>query len=104
MKKKKAPLVRRMKEFVKTSVVWGPLDHNLFFTIIFLNVYGIIMVYSASYNNSITKNYSYFMNNQLKNVIFGFVIMIVASYVITVLCGLVGAGFGFWLQWPLLRH
>ena len=29
MKKKKAPLVRRMKEFVKTSVVWGPLDHNL---------------------------------------------------------------------------
>ena len=81
MKKKKAPLVRRMKEFVKTSVVWGPLDHNLFFTIIFLNVYGIIMVYSASYNNSITKNYSYFMNNQLKNVIFGFVIMIVASYV-----------------------
>lgn len=39
------------------------------------------MVYSASYNNSITKNYSYFMNNQLKNVIFGFVIMIVASYV-----------------------
>ena len=70
-----------MKEFVKTSVVWGPLDHNLFFTIIFLNVYGIIMVYSASYNNSITKNYSYFMNNQLKNVIFGFVIMIVASYV-----------------------
>ena len=47
MKKKKAPLVRRMKEFVKTSVVWGPLDHNLFFTIIFLNVYGIIMVYSA---------------------------------------------------------
>ena len=81
MKKKKAPFVRRMKEFVKTSVVWGPLDHNLFFTIIFLNVYGIIMVYSASYNNSITKNYSYFMNNQLKNVIFGFVIMIVASYV-----------------------
>ena len=45
MKKKKAPLGRRMKEFVKTSVVWGPLDHNLFFTIIFLNVYGIIMVY-----------------------------------------------------------
>lgn len=81
MKKKKAPLGHRMKEFVKTSVVWGPLDHNLFFTIIFLNVYGIIMVYSASYNNSITKNYSYFMNNQLKNVIFGFVIMIVASYV-----------------------
>lgn len=81
MKKKKAPLGRRMKEFVKTSVVWGPFDHNLFFTIIFLNVYGIIMVYSASYNNSITKNYSYFMNNQLKNVIFGFVIMIVASYV-----------------------
>ena len=30
--KKKAPLVRRMKEVVKTeSVVWGPLDHNLFF-------------------------------------------------------------------------
>lgn len=81
MKKRKAPLGHRMKEFVKTSVVWGPLDHNLFFTIIFLNVYGIIMVYSASYNNSITKNYSYFMNNQLKNVIFGFVIMIVASYV-----------------------
>ena len=50
MKKKKAPLGHRMKEFVKTSVVWGPLDHNLFFTIIFLNVYGVIMVYSASYN------------------------------------------------------
>lgn len=81
MKKKKAPLGRRITEFVKTSVVWGPLDHNLFFTIIFLNVYGIIMVYSASYNNSITKNYSYFMNNQLKNVIIGFAIMIVASYI-----------------------
>ena len=78
MKKKKAPLGRRMKEFVKTSVVWGPLDHNLFFTIIFLNVYGIIMVYSASYNNSITKNYSYFMNNQLKNVIFGFIICVLS--------------------------
>ena len=37
MKKKKAPLVRRMKEFVKTSVVWGPLDHNLFFTIIYMS-------------------------------------------------------------------
>ena len=81
MKKKKASLVRRITEFLRTSVICGPLDHNLFFTIIFLNVYGIIMVYSASYNNSITKNYSYFMNNQLKNVIFGFVIMIVASYV-----------------------
>ena len=102
MKKKKAPLGRRMKEFVKTSVVWGPLDHNLFFTIIFLNVYGIIMVYSASYNNSITKNYSYFMNNQLKNVIFGFVIMIVASYVNY--HRIVRLGWGFWLQWPLLRH
>ena len=79
--KKKAPLVRRMKEVCETSVVWDRLIIILFFTIIFLNVYGIIMVYSASYNNSITKNYSYFMNNQLKNVIFGFVIMIVASYV-----------------------
>lgn len=81
MKKKKASLVRRITEFLRTSVICGPLDHNLFFTIIFLNVYGIIMVYSASYNNSITKNYSYFMNNQLKNVIFGFIIMIIASYI-----------------------
>ena len=29
MKKKKAPLGRRMKEFVKTSVVWGPLDYTV---------------------------------------------------------------------------
>ena len=53
MKKKKAPLVRRMKEFVKTSVVWGPLDHNLFFTIIFLNVYGIVIARTVYHNNSV---------------------------------------------------
>lgn len=81
MKKKKVPLGRRMKEYTKASFIWGPLDHNLFFTIIFLNIYGIIMVYSASYNNTITKNSNYFMMNQLKNVIFGFGIMLVASYV-----------------------
>ena len=39
------------------------------------------MVYSASYNNSITKNYSYFMNNQLKMQYLDLLIMIVASYV-----------------------
>ncbi len=81
MKKKKAPLGRRMKEYVRASVIWGPLDHNLFFTIIFLNVYGIIMVYSASYNNTITKNSNYFMMNQLKNVIFGLIVMLAVSYV-----------------------
>ena len=96
MKKKKAPLGRRIKEYVKASVIWGPLDHNLFFTILFLNVYGIIMVYSASYNNTITKSYSYFMTNQLKNVIIGFGIMMIASYVNY--HRIVRLGFGwFWL-------
>ncbi len=96
MKKKKAPLGRRIKEFTKASFIWGPLDHNLFFTIIFLNVYGIIMVYSASYNNTITKNANYFMMNQLKNVILGLVIMMAASYVNY--HRIVRFGFGwFWL-------
>ena len=81
MKKKKAPLGRRIKEYGRASFILGPLDHNLFFTILFLNVYGIIMVYSASYNNSITKSPSYFMMNQLKNVILGLIVMIAASYV-----------------------
>ena len=81
MKKKKAPLGSRIKKYLRESVIRGPLDHNLFFTILFLNIYGIIMVYSASYNNSITKSPSYFMMNQLRNVIFGFVIMLAASYV-----------------------
>lgn len=81
MSKKKASRWQRAREYGKRSIIWGPLDHNLFFTIIFLNVYGIIMVYSASYNNTITKSPSYFMWNQLKNVIFGFGVMIVASYV-----------------------
>ena len=96
MKKKKAPLGRRMKEFVRSSVIWGPLDHNLFFTIIFLNVYGIIMVYSASYNNTITKNANYFMMNQLRNVILGLGVMLIASYVNY--HRIVRFGFGwFWL-------
>lgn len=96
MKKKKAPLGHRIKEFTKASFIWGPLDHNLFFTIIFLNVYGIIMVYSASYNNTITKNANYFMMNQLKNVILGMGIMLAASYVNY--HRIVRFGFGwFWL-------
>ncbi len=96
MKKKKAPLGRRIKEFTKASFIWGPLDHNLFFTIIFLNVYGIIMVYSASYNNTITKNANYFMMNQLRNVILGMGVMLIASYVNY--HRIVRFGFGwFWL-------
>lgn len=96
MKKKKAPLGRRIKEFTKASFIWGPLDHNLFFTIIFLNVYGIIMVYSASYNNTITKNANYFMMNQLRNVILGLGVMLLASYVNY--HRIVRFGFGwFWL-------
>ena len=81
MKKKKAPLGSRIKKYMSESFIRGPLDHNLFFTILFLNIYGIIMVYSASYNNSITKSPSYFMMNQLRNVILGFVIMLAASYI-----------------------
>lgn len=80
-KKKKAPLGRRMVTFLQKSITKGPLDHNLFFTIIFLNVYGIIMIYSASYHNTIRANPSDFMTSQLKNVILGLIIMIIASYV-----------------------
>lgn len=80
-KKKKAPLGRRMVIFLQKSITKGPLDHNLFFTIIFLNVYGIIMIYSASYHNTIRANPSDFMTSQLKNVILGLIIMIIASYV-----------------------
>ena len=81
MGKKKATLGQRIKKLGKSLFIWGPLDYNLFFTIIFLNVYGIIMVYSASYNNTLTKNANYFMMNQLKNVIFGLVVMLIASYI-----------------------
>lgn len=96
MSKKKASRWQRVREYGKRSIIWGPLDHNLFFTIIFLNVYGIIMVYSASYNNAITKSPSYFMWNQLKNVIFGLIVMIIASYVNY--HRIVRFGFGwFWL-------
>ena len=81
MSKKKASLWHRAGAYVKKSFIHGPVDYNLLFTIIFLNVYGIIMVYSASYNNTITKNPSYFMWNQLKNVGIGLLAMWLASLI-----------------------
>lgn len=81
MSKKKASRWQRARAYVQRSIIHGPVDYNLLFTIIFLNVYGIIMVYSASYNNTITKNSNYFMMNQLKNVGIGLGAMWLASCV-----------------------
>ena len=75
MKKKMKLIAKAIRE----SFIAGPLDYNLFFTIVFLNVYGIIMIYSASYNNTISRA-DYFFKGQFKNVMIGMAAIIIISF------------------------
>lgn len=81
MKNKKVSFGHRVIDYFRKSIIHGPMDYNLFFTILFLNVYGIIMVYSASYSNTISRTNDFFMINQLKNVILGLIVMVVVSFI-----------------------
>ena len=60
----------------------APFDWNLIICIILLNIFGLIMIYSASYYyaaNNLKKAQSYFFTNQLKYVIIGIVVMFAVS-------------------------
>lgn len=56
-------------------------DYSLLFTIIFLTIFGLIMIYSASSYTAQLKydNASYFMARQAKIALGGFVLMIIIS-------------------------
>jgi len=56
-------------------------DYSLLFTVIFLSVFGLVMIYSASSYAAQLKfnNAAYFMMRQAKIALAGFIIMIVIS-------------------------
>lgn len=61
-----------------------PMDYNLFFNILFLIVFGVVMIYSASYYYSrVAYGYSagYFASRQAIFALIGVVAMIVVSYI-----------------------
>ncbi len=61
-----------------------PLDIDLILAVVFLNIFGLIMIYSASYYYAVTTyHYSptHFLMNQLKYVVAGLVLMVAVSYV-----------------------
>ena len=60
----------------------APLDWNLVICVVLLNIFGLIMIYSASYYyaaNNLHLAQSYFFTNQLKYVIGGMVMMFIVS-------------------------
>ncbi|MCR4891312.1 MAG: putative lipid II flippase FtsW [Lachnospiraceae bacterium] len=63
----------------------GALDHSLLISVIFLLLFGLIMVYSASsYEASVNANIkdsTYYLNSQLRATLIGFAFMMVISYV-----------------------
>ena len=61
----------------------APMDWNLIICVILLNIFGLIMIYSASYYyaaNTLKKAQNYFFLNQLKYVIIGLVVMFAVSF------------------------
>ncbi len=65
----------------KWWVVKGPINYRLFFAILFLVVYGIVMIYSASYysaGNLKMEPYQ-FMYNQTRYTLFSLVVMLFVS-------------------------
>ena len=57
--------------------ITGPLDMRMFFAILFLNIYGVIMIYSASYSRYGTR----FMKSQIFYVGLGLAAMVFLSYI-----------------------
>ena len=57
------------------------MDYSLFFAVIFLLLFGLIMVYSASsYESSLKFNDSaFYLKNQARATALGFVVMIIIS-------------------------
>ena len=64
----------------KTHEKWlitGPMDLRLFFAVLFLNIYGIIMIYSSTY----ARYGTYYMRTQIIFVMIGLAAMVGLSYV-----------------------
>lgn len=79
------PETRKKRKKKRSDRLWitGPIDYSLFFTVVLLNIYGVIMIYSASYysaSNSLHLSPQYFLLNQGKYVVLGLVIMVGLSF------------------------
>ena len=62
----------------------APLDWNLIICVILLNIFGLIMIYSASYyyaSSTLKTEPAHFFENQLKYAVAGLVLMIIVSFI-----------------------
>lgn len=91
----------RFKLKVRDILNLGPTDYGLFFTVLLLNIYGIIMIYSSSYYAATTKfkqASTYFVGSQISYVFGGVVVLLILSavdYHFYVKLGLVGCILSF---------
>lgn len=73
------------KKTLKQSIfLHTPFDSNLILAIVFLNIFGLIMIYSASYYYAVTNYHkapTHFLRSQLQYVAMGIVAMIVISFI-----------------------
>ena len=76
---------KKEKKFLKDrALLHMPFDLSLILCTVFLNIFGILMIYSASYYYSVSAyHYSadHFFKNQLIWVVLGFIAMIAVSYI-----------------------
>ena len=75
---------KKKENFFQKYIIKAPIDINLVLVILFLNIFGIIMIYSASYYYAVSAyNYAptHFMKKQIIYVFIGFIAMFLLSYV-----------------------
>ncbi|MBQ8638683.1 MAG: FtsW/RodA/SpoVE family cell cycle protein [Lachnospiraceae bacterium] len=87
----------RIKKTVSSWLTRGPMNYNLLFAILFLNIYGLIMIYSSSYYSATSLNLpsSHFVTHQAEYLLIGLVAMYVVSkidYHIWMKMGWIGYG------------
>ncbi|MBR3036816.1 MAG: FtsW/RodA/SpoVE family cell cycle protein [Lachnospiraceae bacterium] len=74
---------KKEKTLKEKLLVHTPFDMNLILCIVFLNIFGIVMIYSASYyyaENTYGYAPTYFFSNQIRWVIMGLAAMFVISF------------------------
>ena len=81
MVKRKEYMASGKKRKRLSWIVRGPLNYNLFFVILFLLIYGIVMVYSASYSSAVNLKLApyHFMVNQMAYSVLGLAAMWIVS-------------------------
>ena len=81
--RKKGDKMKYVKPAKRKFFFKAPMDLNLIICVILLNIFGLIMIYSASYYyaaHNLNKAHDYFFTNQLTYVLIGISVMLLVSF------------------------